>query len=288
MTIILSGDQSTEFRRSDLTEDVDARDAIFHQRQASNGDYPFNVEGAASGLQFLGGDVLGGVPTGDWQTLYSGPNGNSAAVRVEDCPDAVIDGWTFRDDPALGGEQFVWDGIRTVGSTDNYTIQNILMHGCRDDALELENGSGGIIRDSRFFDCFVFMATDGDDASGETMTIDNTLISMGLHSYKGRMTHQSPFKANKDGGNPEFEITDSVIAIRDVRHEGYERLEEAFAGMTAENSYYLNLSNTPLPKSYPDIPQGFTVLQGQAARDFWADASGEPSPALPKDDFLFL
>ena len=33
-------------------------------------------------------------------------------------------------------------------------------------------------------------------------------------------------------------------------------------------NYYLNLSDTPFPSNYPLPPKGFTILQGQAARDF--------------------
>lgn len=277
MTIILTGDHPAEYKNYIVNQDIDARTATFHQKQASNGDYPFNIRGASapSGLLFLGGKVLGGVPHGDWRTLYEGTYGNSAAVRIEDCPGAIIDGWTFEPDPALSGARFVWDAIRTNGSTDNWIVQNILMNGCRDDALEMEHGSGGTVRDSRFFDCFVFLGTHGLNAGSKTIAIENCLVSMGLYFYKGAQTHQSPFKANTDNPsfNPSFVLDNVVIAIRDPNHEGGagtgSRLAVAFARMTATNCHFLNLSDTPLPSGYPARPAGFTTLQGQAARDYW-------------------
>jgi len=63
--------------------------------------------------------------------------------------------------------------------------------------------------------------------------------------------------------------------------------------MSVSNSYFLNLSDRPLPGSYPDLPSGFKYLQGEAARDFWADARADwikqhgggssPSPSSPSN-----
>lgn len=278
--ILLTGDRgTTEYRNSNINDSVDATTAIFHQRHnTSVGDYPFNVTGAAgnSGLQFLGGIVLGGVDNRDWDTLYHVEDGNSAALRIENCPGAVIKGWQFKSDPALSQPRYVWDAIRFAGTTDNWVIEDILMEGCRDDGIENEQGGAGIIKNCRFYDCFVFLGTDGANAGGKTLRIENTLISMGLHLYNGRVTHQSPFKTNNSnaGFNPNFVLDNVVIAVRDPAHEGASgsgsRLAIAFQRMTSvTNSHYLNLSDTPLNYSYP-IPTGFTVLQGQAARDYWA------------------
>jgi Ca2+-binding RTX toxin-like protein len=50
----------------------------------------------------------------------------------------------------------------------------------------------------------------------------------------------------------------------------------AFSKMTeVSNSYFLNLSDSPLPGTYPKLPAGFKYLQGKAARDFWADARAD-------------
>jgi Ca2+-binding RTX toxin-like protein len=38
----------------------------------------------------------------------------------------------------------------------------------------------------------------------------------------------------------------------------------------SHGNVFLNLSNTPLPSTYPKPPAGFTILQGQEARDYWA------------------
>ncbi|MDP9422288.1 MAG: calcium-binding protein, partial [Pseudomonadota bacterium] len=85
------------------------------------------------------------------------------------------------------------------------------------------------------------------------------------------------------------------IAIQDVTHNGFSRLSEAWDNLTeSAGNYYLNLSDTPFPSNYPLPPKGFTILQGQAARDFLAAEkakwlaehggtqspdTGEPAPA---------
>jgi Ca2+-binding RTX toxin-like protein len=85
-----------------------------------------------------------------------------------------------------------------------------------------------------------------------------------------------------------------VVAITDVHHNGQGRLQLAWdKTVESHGNYYLNLSNTPLPSDYPVPPAGWTILQGQAARDFWAAAkahwhathdgaeSPPPPPLLP-------
>lgn len=303
MTVKLTGDFPSEYRNDDLNEDIDATGATFHQRHGPTGDYPFNITCNANGVVLQGGTMLGGVPEGDWRTLYEAPNGNSAAIRVNNGPGAVVRGWHFKPDPkgnavsivgapASSLPRYVWDGIRFNGTSDDWVVEDIFMEGCRDDAIENEHGGAGIVRNSRFFDCFVFMATHGLNASGKTVTVQNCLVSMGLHSYKGKQTHQSPFKANSSNPNynPDFVLDNVVIAIRDPNHEGGagsgSRLGIAFARMTAVDCHFLNLSNTPLPSNYPARPAGFTTLQGQAARDYWdarvAAWGGAPDPE-PED-----
>jgi hypothetical protein len=296
--IPLVGDFPGEYRNNALIDSVDASQAVFHQRHGtSDNDYPFNVYGsggsASRNLTLIGGKILGGVPTGDWRTLYDAPNGNSAALQVTDCPEVKIKGWYFGSDPALSQPRFVWDAIRLRGTTDNYVIEDVFIDGCRDDALELEHGSAGIIRNSRFFNVFVFLATHGLNAGGKIMRVEDCLVSMGLHSYKGRQTHQSPFKANTDDPdyNPNFSLSNVVVAIRDPTHEGGvgSRLQYAFERMEAVNCYFLNLNtNVSLSQNYlAMIPAGFTILEGETALNYWDQrvaAWGEPP--LPEDPTL--
>ncbi len=74
-----------------------------------------------------------------------------------------------------------------------------------------------------------------------------------------------------------------------MTHNGFSRLSEAWDNLTElSGNYYLNLSDTPFPSNYPLPPKGFTILQGQAARDFlatekakWLAEHGEAQAPLP-------
>jgi Ca2+-binding RTX toxin-like protein len=227
--------------------------------------YPFQVVDNDPNVRIIGGTINGTVSqTMDWRDAYI----NSAAVRVEDTTQATIEDWRISK---------AWDAIRISGTSKGFTIEDAWLSGIRDDAVENDQKNGGTIRDSLFDGVFAGISTDGSGSgAGSTITLDGVLMRMETYNYKGKMTHQSPFKADVGGGNPSYRITDSIIAIEQVRHDGTNRMEVAFDKMTqVTNSYYLNLSDTKLPSSYPDIPKGFTVLQGKAARDFWAKSKAD-------------
>jgi hypothetical protein len=117
---------------------------------------------------------------------------------------------------------------------------------------------------------------DGDvDGHKNVVTIDHVLLRSEVFLYKGEMTHVSPLKMDKGDPDitPSLRITNSIFAIEDVNHHGQERLQKAW-DKTIESSgnTFLNLSDTPLPKGYPLPGQGWTILQGQAARTYWEAA----------------
>jgi Ca2+-binding RTX toxin-like protein len=139
---------------------------------------------------------------------------------------------------------------------------------------------GGTISNSLFDGVFVGISLgDGDvDGSDNTVTINGLLQRNKAFLYKGEVTHQSPFKMDKDSNDitPDLRIFNSIFAIEKVDHEGMERLEKAWdKTVEASGNYYLNLSDTPFPSDYPLPGKGFTILQGQAARNFWANARQE-------------
>lgn len=268
-TITLSGDYGTNiYKLKQTTADViDASDASWTlANMGSNANpYPFQIVGADSQLRVIGGTINGQVTqTMDWEDAYI----NSAALRLESAPQVTVEDW--RIDKA-------WDGIRLTGSSNNFTIENVWLSNIRDDGIENDAALGGTVRDSLFDGVFVGLSTDGSaDGSDNVVTLDGVLMRSESYLYKGEVTHQSLFKFDKEGGNPSLKVIDSVLAIENPDHEGYARLEEAFSQMTeVKNSYYLNLSDDPLPSDYPDIPKGFTVLQGQEARDYWEASRAE-------------
>ena len=61
-----------------------------------------------------------------------------------------------------------------------------------------------------------------------------------------------------------------MFAIEDVTPIHISRLKLAWDNVVeSHGNVFLNLSDTPLPSTYPKPPAGFTILQGQAARDYW-------------------
>jgi len=276
-TITLNSDYGyTQYRVQGLSAGttIDATKATFHQNNYSYSGhtnvltYPVLVENSPN-VRLIGGTVLGETNQDmDWRPLYI----NSAAVHTKGAGGAYIANWTITQP---------WDGIRHTGG-DGYLIEDVYIKNARDDAVEADDGNSGIIRDSLFEDVFSGISTgDGDfNSSGDLVHIDSVRMSMKKYLYEGEMTHGSPFKMayTRDTGgveyNPKMKFTNNVIAVTDPDHFGQGRLDHAWDLMTPDSSgnVLLNLSDTPFSSSYPLPPFGWTVLQGQAARDYWSKA----------------
>jgi Ca2+-binding RTX toxin-like protein len=250
--------------------------------------YPFNIEGAPN-LIARGGSIWGTISqTLSWEETYI----NSAALRFQDAPGVVIDDW--RIDKA-------WDAIRLDGNAQGFLIDDAYITNNRDDAVENDDNNGGTIRDSLFDGTFVGISLGDDhhvDGSQNTVSLEGVFMRMQEYIYKDELQHGTPFKA--DSGAPEttpdIRIINSVIAIQDPDHAGLNRLQIAWDHVTeSRGNVFLNLSDTPLPSDYPKPPAGFTILQGQQARDYWEAAKAAwldnhdgtpfaaitPLPALP-------
>lgn len=227
--------------------------------------YPFQVTNTEADIRIIGGTINGQVSlTADWDRIYV----NSAAVRVANTREAVIEDWRISR---------VWDGIRINGNSNGFHIDNVWLSDVRDDAVENDNGASGRITNSLFDGVFVGVSTAdrGDtDHSRSVVTLDNVLIRMESYLYNGSVTHQSPFKIYDN--SPRMQIYDSIIAIENVNHRGKNLVDNAWdKTIDAGGNYFLNLSDTPLPRDYPMPPSGFTVLQGAQARNFWENARSE-------------
>jgi Ca2+-binding RTX toxin-like protein len=225
--------------------------------------YPFVIADAGYGLTITGGAIWGEVPqTSDWQYTYS----NSAAIRVDVAPGLTIDNW--RIDKA-------WDAIRFKIDSGNFLINDVHLSNIRDDAVEDDYKLSGTIRDSLFdgvFSGISLVNSTHTDGSANTVTIDHLFMRAESYLYYGDLTHGSPFKTDTDapGTTPDLRIIDSVFAIEDPTHLGFSRLALAWQNVVeSHGNVFLNLSDTPLPSNYPMPPAGFTILQGQAARDYW-------------------
>ena len=258
----------TQYRYNGGNADViDATDAtwIVANTGSNTNLYPFLVDNGKTGIDIYGATIDGTVSmTEEWLSIYN----NSAAFMVRDTMQADISDLTISD---------AWDGIRIAGDSDGFEISNVWVSDVRDDAFENDNPSSGSIENSMFdgvFSGFSLGHKNMGDATDELLEIDGVLMRMESYLFKGEMTHQSPFKM--ESKSPNLSITDTVIAIDDVNHVGQQRLQMAW-DKTVESSgnVFLNLSDDPLPSDYPMPPDGWTVLQGQAARDYWDAASAD-------------
>jgi Ca2+-binding RTX toxin-like protein len=243
-------------------ENPDA-DASYLEGSGIINKYAFIVYGAGYGLMLKGGTVWGEIPqNSDWQYTYN----NSAALRIEFAPAVTVDNW--RIDKA-------WDAIRILNGSDNFLINDVHISNNRDDAIENDWVLSGTIRDSLLDGVFAGISLgNGDlhDGSAHTVTVENTFIRLQSYLVNGEMSHGSIFKMNTDapGTSPDLRIINSVFAIDDVTHNGLARLKLAWENVVeSHGNVFLNLSDTPLPSNYPLPPAGFTILQGQAARDYW-------------------
>ena len=246
---------------------VDARAADWHiaatERVPSINIYD------SSNVVFNGGDFLGEVSqTAEWQNIY---NHFATGFRVSNSPNTTI-----RNVHIDGA----WDGIRFIphdtlnvanGNSNNWLIEDVRMTNIRDDAIENDFAATGTLRDSLLDGVFSAFGTVNDLSAHGVLTVDDSIIIMKDYLKDGEIIHGSPFKFNTANpeNNPDLRIMNSIIAVQDPSHNGLSRLKEAWANLTeSSGNYYLNLSDTPFPSNYPLPPKGFTILQGQAARDF--------------------
>ena len=267
--ITLAEDYGYEQSRIGVSGDtiVDASDGEWIV--ANMGDdlnrYPVFIEGGDS-VELVGGTITGTVPLDlSWADAYV----NSTAIFVRGADDVTIRDWTIDQ---------AWDGIRVHGDLDStWTIENVYMSNIRDDAVENDMGLSGTIRDTFFDGVFVGLSVGDENTADQTdklVTLDNVLIRMESFLYKGEITHMAPFKVFDD--SPQLAIHDTVVALENPDHPHWHYLERAWDKLeSSSNNYYLNLSDEPFPRGYPLPPEGFTVLQGQEARDYWEKVSGE-------------
>ena len=117
--------------------------------------YPLQVVDNDPNVRIVGGTINGQVSLSmDWKNAYV----NSAAVRVEDTPQATIEDWRISR---------AWDAIRLNGNSNGFTIDNVWVSDVRDDAVENDNLLSGTIRDSLFDGVFSGISSDGSGGRGD-------------------------------------------------------------------------------------------------------------------------
>ena len=254
---------------------VDASSATFIQDNwtgdgGGNNPYPFQVVQSANAV-IIGGTINGQIDqAAEYQTVYD--HGNSASLRIEDAPNAIIQDWRITN---------TFDAIRVSWNSPNFLIKNVWVTNARDDAVENDRLLSGTIKDSLFDGVFAGLSVDPSSSSpvdghSQTVTMDGVLLRLKPFLYEGELTHASPIKTDSGTNGvftPNLRFINTVFAIEDVTHHSYRSMFDAWSNtVQSTGNYFLNLSDTPLPSGYPLPPAGWTVLQGQAARDHWNTA----------------
>jgi len=288
--VTLTGDYGYKeyWIRSTSGATYDATNADFHI--AAKETVPAINIYDSNGIVINGGEIRGEVSqTANWTDIY---NHMSTGFRISNSPNTTIRNVTIDG---------TWDGIRFIpddslkvanGNSNGWLIEDVHMSNIRDDAIENDFAATGTLRDSLLDGVFSAFGTVNDQSAHGTLTVDDSIIIMKEYLKDGEMTHGSPFKFNTadPGNNPDLHIVNSIIAIEDPTHNGFSRLKQAWSNLTeSSGNYYLNLSDTKLPSNYPLPPKGFTILQGQEARDFlathkaqWlAEHDGPQAPSTP-------
>ncbi|MGG5817776.1 M10 family metallopeptidase C-terminal domain-containing protein [Falsiroseomonas sp. HW251] len=269
----------TQYRVSGLEAGtiVNAGDSTWiHDNNSADGHsnpYPFAIYKAPD-VVLDGGTIMGNIDlTTDWRTVYD--FGNAAAIRTEDTPNVVIRDWRITD---------TWDAVRVSWNSPNFLIERVWVTDARDDAVENDRLQSGTIRDCLFDGVFSGVSVDPDSANpvdghNNTVTLDGVLMRMKSFLYEGELTHSSMIKtdsATNGAVTPHLRFINTVFAIEDVQHHSYRSMFDAWAHtVESHGNVFLNLSDTPLPSGYPTPPAGWTILQGQAARDYWQQAKTE-------------
>jgi hypothetical protein len=307
-TITLAGDYGQTYYRVtglDSGTTIDANAATWRLDNATNTtwddaeaqNYPVQVR-YSPGFVLDGGTIWGEVnQEQDWDLIYSGTgyNGNSAAIEIQYSTNYTISDWRIDK---------VWDGFRPSAGAGDFLFEGNWLSNVRDDAIENDRAFSGTIRDNLIDGTFQGIALDGDvDGSANTLVIEDSLFRMKEYAYSrdgDGLTHGSLFKADSSfpQGTPDIGMRNVVYAIEDVDHISQNRQQIAFDHVTvAEGNVFLNLSDTPLPSNYPltntvtGEPIFDTILQGQAARDYWEAAEanwiashGETPPPPPPQE----
>ncbi|WVT75567.1 hypothetical protein QM996_25205 (plasmid) [Sinorhizobium chiapasense] len=277
---------------------IDARRALFTVANSRNaapnailgcdiGMQPVNpypiVLRNCPGVHFVGGRINGEVPLqSDWAHTYC----NSAGLLIRD--------GTTR--PTIEGVRArrCWDGIRFTDQASGFYLKSCWLSEIRDDAVEDDYLLGGVIEDCLFDGCFSGVSLDpaSNDRDGheEVVTIDRSLIRMQAYLAKGDVTHQAPVKASEV--SPKLKITNSVFAFSSPKMRGFRRLERTWQRVfESHGNTLLWLPDDPIPPELPLPPDGFDLLSGNDARDYWNKArrqwiSAHPDIARFSDDEL--
>jgi hypothetical protein len=222
------------------------------------------------GAVWEGGVVSGEVPQdSEWKPTYC----NSAGFFVREWDGADVR--NVRIDKA-------WDGARFAREAQRFHLSGFWLSNVRDDCVENDQLESGVIENALFDGCFSGIsarsgASSDDDGSGETITLSKILMRMQPYWFRKqeeadlRYTHAHFVKLS--GNSPSFIMENSVIAYAVDPFASDWNIDHFISSLKlCSNNYMLWMSDAAAPKFFDKLPACFTILSGQAAFDFWADA----------------
>lgn len=292
--VSVSGFHDTRYTTANAAHRAfDARSATFLIEKESHGMIVARGDASQSGMCWAGGYAYSSKP---WDASWDdhkdleGPTRNSSVIQIA-APAMTVTGMHFFN---------VHDGPRA--SAIDWTVQHVWGEYVRDDCIESDRLLTGRVYDSLFDGCFTGISTRPSshaDGTGQVLTIEKVLLRLqpmpypykwqskkgnineDARPYEGRgipYRHGKFFKYEERNRNinNHFVLKDSVLAA------GFKHIDPSNLNIpppdlidSCQGVTFAWLADSPFPggenlvavrKKFPDC---ITILEGQAAREFW-------------------
>ena len=284
-TITLSGLSTSPYQNTSLTSGTKI-DATAAQWLLNTPDV-WGYMGSSSNLCWHSGQILGTIPP---STPYEDNlNGYHLMYGVDvHGASPLVEGLTI----FTGGDGITFDAAEDA----NWTVRDVHMTYIRDDCIENDFLNSGLVDRSFFDGCYDFMSArayggGAADGSANTVTVQNSLIRVqGMDKlYPGLSAPgYGGFWKWSGSGSPNTDIGPMLVITNTVFRADAPPVEGNGAGlyMAPVPGKVKSCANNVMvwlgPGSFPEpLPSCFTVLTGQAGRDYWDNAVAQWKAAHP-------
>src|SRR6059058_1920334 len=284
-TITLSGLSTSPYQNTSLTSGTKI-DATAAQWLLNTPDV-WGYMGSSSNLCWHSGQILGTIPP---STPYEDNlNGYHLMYGVDvHGASPLVEGLTI----FTGGDGITFDAAEDA----NWTVRDVHMTYIRDDCIENDFLNSGLVDDSLFDGCYDFLSaraygTNAPDGRANTVTVQNSLIRVQAMDklYPGIPTPgYGGFWKWSGGGTPNTDNGPMLVVNNTVFRADQQPAEHNGAGlyMAPVPGKVKSCANNVMvwlgPGSFPEpLPSCFTVLTGQAGRDYWDNAVAQWKAAHP-------
>ena len=284
-TITLSGLSTSPYQNTSLTSGTKI-DATAAQWLLNTPDV-WGYMGSSSNLCWHSGQILGTIPP---STPYEDNlNGYHLMYGVDvHGASPLVEGLTI----FTGGDGITFDAAEDA----NWTVRDVHMTYIRDDCIENDFLNSGLVDRSFFDGCYDFMSAraygaGAPDGSANTVTVQNSLIRVQAMDklYPGLPTPgYGGFWKWSGSGSPNTDIGPMLVITNTVFRADAPPVEGNGAGlyMAPVPGKLKSCANNVMvwlgPGSFPEpLPSCFTVLTGQAGRDYWDNAVAQWKAAHP-------